>query len=124
VRAIGRTGIWARYLAGEVQFGSRGGDEWSIAFGQMLEELCHRYARDGQPRPHPDLRPVLVTQPMSAGVLTTSSHCPASRPLRRSPPETPFVLLNVRALTKYMIRRQHYIPSALGNSEFSTVDAP
>lgn len=47
VRAIGRTGIWAKYLTGaKAQLGDkRGGDEWSIAFGQMLEDWCRRYAK-------------------------------------------------------------------------------
>ena len=46
VRALLRTGIWARYLAAaKAMLGPKGGDEWSIAFGQMLEEWCRDYAR-------------------------------------------------------------------------------
>lgn len=45
VRSMIRTGIWAKYLGGaKQQLGPRGGDEWTIAFGHMLEEWCRQYA--------------------------------------------------------------------------------
>jgi hypothetical protein len=43
-----RTGIWARYLdAAKTLIGDakRGGDEWTVAFGQMLEQWCRDYAK-------------------------------------------------------------------------------
>lgn len=46
VRALLRTGIWARYLAAaKTLLGPKGGDEWTIAFGQMLEDWCRDYAQ-------------------------------------------------------------------------------
>ena len=46
VRALLRTGIWARYLAAaNTILGSKGGEAWSIAFGQMLEGWCRDYAQ-------------------------------------------------------------------------------
>jgi len=68
VRAIGRTGIWAKYLAGaKAKLGDkRGGDEWSIAFGQMLEEWCRRYAKRAESAAHGDFRVELPTHPGAA----------------------------------------------------------
>jgi len=66
VRAIGRTGIWAKYLAGaKAQLGDkRGGDEWSIAFGQMLEDWCRRYAKRAEAAAR---RPFTVELPTHPG---------------------------------------------------------
>jgi hypothetical protein len=67
VRAIGRTGIWARYLAGaKAQLGNRGGDEWSIAFGQMLEDWCRRYAKRAELAARTDFRVELPSRPGAA----------------------------------------------------------
>ena len=68
VRAIGRTGIWAKYLAGaKAKLGDkRGGDEWSIAFGQMLEEWCRRYAKRAESAARCDFRVELPTHPGAA----------------------------------------------------------
>jgi hypothetical protein len=46
VRALLRTGIWARYLAAaKTMLGPKGGEEWLMAFGQMLEDWCRDCAR-------------------------------------------------------------------------------
>jgi hypothetical protein len=67
VRAIGRTGIWARYLAGaKAQLGNRGGHEWSIAFGQTLEDWCRRYAKRAELAARTDFRVELPSRPGAA----------------------------------------------------------
>ena len=68
VRAIGRTGIWAKYLAGaKAQLGDkRGGDEWSIAFGQMLEDWCRRYAKRAEASARTRFTVELPTHPGAA----------------------------------------------------------
>jgi hypothetical protein len=68
VRAIGRTGIWAKYLAGaKTQLGNtRGGDEWSIAFGQMLEGWCRRYAKRAEASARTPFTVELPTRPGAA----------------------------------------------------------
>jgi hypothetical protein len=64
VRATGRTGIWARYLAGaKAQLGGKGGEEWSIAFGQMLEDWCRRYAKRAEAAARTKFRIELPSQP-------------------------------------------------------------
>lgn len=46
VRNIARTGIWANFLSAAKQQldDARGGEEWNVAFGKMLEHWCSRYA--------------------------------------------------------------------------------
>lgn len=67
VRAIGRTGIWARYLDGaKAQLGTRGGDEWSNAFGQMLEDWCRRYAKRAEIAAQTNFRVELPSHPGAA----------------------------------------------------------
>lgn len=64
VRSLTRTGIWAKYLAGaKQQLGPRGGEEWTIAFGQMLEEWCRKYALRAQAAAQISFRIDLPSEP-------------------------------------------------------------
>jgi hypothetical protein len=64
VRSIIRTGIWAKYLSGaKKQLGERGGEEWTIAFGHMLEEWCRQYALRAQASAQIPIRIDLPSEP-------------------------------------------------------------
>lgn len=69
VRESVRSGIWARYLAGakKILGNDRGGDEWLMAFGQMLEVWCASYAqRAEQASKRGSYRVLVPTQPGAA----------------------------------------------------------
>jgi hypothetical protein len=68
VRAIMRTGVWASYLRGAKKLlgDKRGADEWTIAFGQMLEDWCGHYARRAESAAHIPFRVELPSHPGAA----------------------------------------------------------